>query len=144
MSGRLPPQRPLRATLAPSTARLLTVYLEAQGDDFPEWLAGTRRNLTDEDQLALDEDLAGLAYVAGWWRAWLRTDVGSSELPTPPAPRRSTHEITTAEAAAMLGLTDRTVRAMLDRGELLGRKINPRSWAVARSSVESHLERRAA
>lgn len=128
--------------MAPSTARLLLVYLEAQGDDFAAWLSGARRNLTDEDQLALDEDLRNLGYVAGWWRAWLASDVGRSELPTVPLPRRSPHdEISTAEAAAMLGLTDRTVRSMLDRGELLGRKLNPRSWAVARASVEHHIER---
>lgn len=134
----------MRATLAPSTVRLLAVYLEAQGDDFAEWLAGARRNLSDEDQLALEQDLAELDYVSGWQRAWLTSDVGSSELPTPPLPGRSPHEISTRQAASMLNLTDRTVRAMLDRGELLGRKINPRSWAVVRASVEHHLERRAA
>lgn len=132
----------MRAILAPSTARLLLVYLKAQGDDFGNWLSGARRHLSPEDQEALAADMAELEFVSGWQRAWLASDVGRSELPTVPLARRSSHdEISTAEAAAMLGLTDRTVRSMLDRGELLGRKLNPRSWAVARASVEHHIER---
>jgi excisionase family DNA binding protein len=137
------PRRPLRATLAPSTVRLLVMYLEAQGDDFAAWLSGARRTLTDEDAVALDEDLAVLGHVAGWQRAWLASDVGRSDLPPWDAPPRSAHEITTREAAGMLGLTDRTVRRMLERGELAGRQLNPRSWAVSRTSVELHAERRA-
>ena len=53
-----PLRRPMRATLAPSTVRLLVMYLEAQGDDFAAWLSGARRTLTDEDALALDENMA--------------------------------------------------------------------------------------
>jgi excisionase family DNA binding protein len=143
VTGGPAPRRPLRATLAPSTVRLLVLYLEAQGDDFAAWLSGARRTLTDEDAVALDEDLAVLGYVAGWQRAWLATDVGRWDLP-PWDPRpASAHELTTQQAAQVLGLTGRTVRRMLERGELTGRQRHPRSWVVNRSSVELYAEGRA-
>jgi excisionase family DNA binding protein len=140
---RLPVRRPLRATLAPSTVRLLILFLETQGDDFDEWLSGARRTLTDEDAVALDEDLAVLGFVAGWQRAWLASDVGRSDLPRWDPRPRSPHELTTKQAACVLGLTVRTVRRMLERGELTGRQRNPRSWVVDRSSVELYRAGRA-
>ena len=48
--------------------------------------------------------------------------------------------ITTAEAAEMLGLTQRRVRQLLDEGELEFRKVTPRLVMVYKPSIENYLQ----
>ncbi len=51
--------------------------------------------------------------------------------------------IGTAEAARILGLTQRMVVYLIKEGELEAKKIGP-NWAIDKNSVESHKARREA
>ena len=44
--------------------------------------------------------------------------------------------ITVAEAAEILGLSVRGVAHRLERGDMVGQKVNPRLWLVPRAEVE--------
>lgn len=133
----------MRATLAPSTVRALVAYLDLEPEQSLAWLR--ERCRTEEARLALDDDLEGMRYVAGWQRAWLVSDVGHVGRPVSDIARGSSHdEITTAEAAKEFGVNPRTVRRWLDGGLLIGRRVNARSVLVSRASVKALLEARAA
>jgi excisionase family DNA binding protein len=135
------PRRPIRATLAPSTARLLVLYLEADKASFVAWMDRNRRRLAIEDQLALDEDLADLGYVANWQRDFAASDVGRPQLPTTDSPRTlPREEITTREAAEMLQVSDRHVRRLVAEKALRGRQVNARQLMVSRASVLAYRQ----
>lgn len=63
----------------------------------------------------------------------------ATQLATTPAP--SAHEITTDQAADMLGLKPRRVRQLLQLGVLTGRKTG-QVWLAERSSVVLHQQTR--
>jgi len=44
--------------------------------------------------------------------------------------------LSTEEAAVSLGLTDGRIRQMLRAGELLGKKLGRRSWAIPSSEID--------
>ena len=50
--------------------------------------------------------------------------------------------INTAEAAQILGVSQRWIRDLLEAGELEGRKLGLRFWYVKRSSVEDYRKKR--
>lgn len=53
-------------------------------------------------------------------------------------------EITVLEAANMLGVSDETVRRMVHKGELVGRRKTPSPHShivIKRASVEAYLQR---
>jgi excisionase family DNA binding protein len=52
--------------------------------------------------------------------------------------------ITVAEAAEILGITERGVRKAIAEGRLQARKFGQRSWAISRRSVEAYKEIREA
>lgn len=119
--------------LSPSTAWVLRVFLDRQ--DFTTWLTGQRRNLSPVEWEQLLLDVADLQYVAGWHKAWMASDLGTSE-PSPSEPAAPLpHEISVCAAAAVLQVSDRRVRQLLAAGDLDGRK-DGWSWLVDRSSVE--------
>lgn len=133
------PRRPLPASLRPATAWLVWLYLDADPDGFRAWMTANRRRLPIEDQLVVEDDLADLSYVAGWYRHHLASDVGHADIAVSDIPRRSPHEaeLTTAEAALELGVNARTVRRWLDDGQLIGRRVNARSTLVTAASVKA-------
>jgi excisionase family DNA binding protein len=141
---RRPVRRPLRVTLSPSTAWLVNLLLRArEGNE--AWLAANRRSLPLELQMALDEDLADLEYVAGWYQRHAVSDVGQTDILMSDMGRGSSHEeITTAEAAGELGVKPRTVLRWADQGLLEGRRVNARSVLVTRASVNALREARSA
>jgi hypothetical protein len=139
-----PVRRPLRVTLSPSTAWLVHLLLHArQGNE--AWLAANRRSLPLELQMALDDDLTDLEYVAGWYQRHAVSDVGQTGIPRSDIARGSSHdEITTAEAAGELDVKPRTVLRWVDQGLLEGRRVNARSVMVSRASVKALREARSA
>jgi excisionase family DNA binding protein len=50
--------------------------------------------------------------------------------------------ITTAQAAKLLGLTARRVLQLIEEGELVGFKVNPRLWMVKEVSVQAYLKKK--
>lgn len=136
-----PIRRPVRATLAPATARLLVLYLEVDKAGFAAWMSRVRRNLPIEDQLALEEDLANLGFIANWQRDFAASDVGQPQPVVTDVAGSSVHdEITTGEAADMLRVSDRHVRRLLDGGALKGRRVNSRQLMVSRASVVAYRQ----
>lgn len=134
-------RRPVRATLAPVTARVLVLFLEVDKAGFASWMSAARRRLSLEDQLLLDEDLATLGFIANWQRDFAASDVGQPEPPVTDLPRRSEHdEITTGEAADMLQVSDRHVRRLVAAGALRGRQVNARQLMVSRASVVAYRQ----
>jgi excisionase family DNA binding protein len=134
-------RRPLRATLAPATARVLVLYLETDKSGFMAWMSAVKRRLPIEDQLQLEEDLADLGLVANWQRDFVASDVGQREPAATDLPRRSEREeITTREAADMLQVSDRHVRRLVDDGALQARRVNARQLMVSRSSVLAYRQ----
>jgi excisionase family DNA binding protein len=53
-------------------------------------------------------------------------------------------ELSVAEAAALLGISSRAVRGLLERGSLKGRRFSGRTWAVDRKAVEERVAANAA
>lgn len=47
--------------------------------------------------------------------------------------------LSTAEAAALLGMTSNGIRASIAAGRLPAKKVGPKSWRIARSTVEALL-----
>lgn len=141
---RRPVRRPLRVTLSPSTAWLVHLLLQARPGN-EAWLAANRRSLPVDLQMALDIELEDLEYVAGWWQRYSVSDVGQTDTATSDMGRGSSHdEITTAEAAEVLGVTPRTVLRWVDGGQLEGRSVNARQTMVTRASVEALRQARGA
>ena len=95
------------------------------------------------------ETLAAIQAVDLASRAWVRRQpsaVSTSEFGTSAArpaadPASSTHEITTAEAAEMLGVGERRARDLAASG--LGRRAGGR-WMLNRARVVAEVERRGA
>ncbi len=87
--------------------------------------------------------LADLRRAADLHRAGAGSASGTSATPTDHDPSSSslTDEMTTKEAAEVLGISDRGVRAALDAGRLRGRRLG-RCWLVARWSVDELSEER--
>lgn len=50
--------------------------------------------------------------------------------------------ITTAQAAKLLGKTARRVLQLIEEGELVGFKVNPRLWMVKETSVQEYLKKK--
>lgn len=138
---RRPVRRPLPAVLAPSTARVLAAFLNREPELTAAWMAGVRRTLPIEEQLALEVDLEALDYVAGWQRAFAASDVGRVETAATDVARPSVREeITTREAADMLGVSDRHVRRLVAEKALRGRQVNARQLLVSRVSVLAYRQ----
>lgn len=114
-------------------AWVVTVFLGRQG--FGQWLPGVLGSLSAAEREQVAEALRDLEEVAGEYRAWRASEVGSSEgvdsAPAAPLP----HEIGVREVAGMLGVSERRVRQMCESDELKARKPGW-SWLVDRSSVE--------
>lgn len=147
MTAPRPPRRPLPASLRPPTAWLVSLYLQADADGFRAWMTANRRRLPVEDQMAVEDDLADLAYVAGWYRHHLASDVGHADHAGSDMPRRSGHddsEITTAQAAEVLGMSPRQVLRLVEQRVLVGRKVNARATMITRASVAALRAARAA
>lgn len=91
------------------------------------------------------ETLAAIQAVDLASRAWARrTSVSTSEFGSSAArqastPSSSSHEITTAEAAELLGVGERRARDLAASG--LGRRAGGR-WLLDRAAVEAEVERR--
>jgi hypothetical protein len=47
------------------------------------------------------------------------------------------NEISTAEAARIIGLSANQIRLHLESGKLKGRRVNPRTWLVDKASAEA-------
>ncbi len=84
-----------------------------------------------------------LRRAADLHRAGASVASGTSATPTDHDPSSSsvTHVLTTQEAAEVLKMSDRGVRAALDAGRLTGRR-RGRQWMVAKWSVMEALERK--
>lgn len=144
MSAPRLPRRPLPATLRPPTAWLLSLYLNVDRDGFTAWMNANRRHLPIEDQLALEDDLLDLGFVAGWYRNHAASDVRRPAVVVSDAGRPLGHdEITTREAADVLGVSTRQVLRWVAAGVLIGRRPNARATMVTRSSVDALRSTRA-
>lgn len=83
----------------------------------------------------LRDFLAGVEQVAEAWQAWRISAGGSAEMAPAEVRAGSAHEsISTADAAALLGVTPRRVVQLLHDGALAGRQVG-RTWSVDRESV---------
>lgn len=127
--------------VSPSTARVLVAFFNREPELFAGWMKGVRRSMPIEDQLALEEDLERLDYVAGWQRAWVASDVGPVESVATDMQRRSERdELTPQEVADMLNVSDRQVRRLVAAGALIGRQVNARRLMVSRASVLAYRQ----
>ncbi|WP_167759163.1 helix-turn-helix domain-containing protein [Blastococcus sp. TF02A-35] len=114
---------------------MVTVFLGRQG--FAQWLPGPLASLSPTEREQVAEALRDLQEVAGEYREWRASEVGSSEgVDSAPAAPLS-HEISVREAADMLRVSDRRVRQLCDEGTIGARKPGW-SWLVDRASVELH------
>ena len=67
---------------------------------------------------------------------------GNAELPQPDESDVDHDDVTTSEAAAVLGVSDRRVRQLITDDRLSGRKIRG-AWFVPTAEVEKYAARRA-
>lgn len=111
--------------------RLLARYL-------PSLLASTR--LSAEQRQEVEETRAAIARAADTYLAWPISAGGSAETPVAAVEGRSSREeITTAEAAALLGVTERRARQLAEGG--MGRKIG-RVWVLDLAAVVAYRDGR--
>lgn len=90
--------------------------------------------------------LAELEEAARQWAAYERENgagsgSGTAEPVVSGSAARSSHELTTVEAAALLGVSDSIVRRHCRAGVLSARRIG-RSWLIDRGSVLDLLDAR--
>jgi excisionase family DNA binding protein len=89
-----------------------------------------------------------LAEAARQWAERFQAERGqvpsgrTSEPVTGDSPGQSGQEMSTAEAAEVLGVSERMVRRWCGDGTLVARQPHPRSWRVDRASVVDLLEMR--
>lgn len=108
-----------RVLSAPNTAKVL--------DGLPGWL-----------RLELDATRAAIHRAAEAYEAGPVADLGSSATPTAAVDASSPHdEISTGEAAVILGLRERRVRQLAGGG--MGRKVG-HVWLLDRSAVLAYRE----
>ena len=115
------------------------------------WASDYRRRLDRErPELVTGPLSAWLGHVAGFARETART-AAQAPAQTPPAPvldpaqtaaASDADEITVADAAGLLNVTDERVRQMLRSAQLEGRKASRDTWAVSRASVTDEARRR--
>jgi hypothetical protein len=113
--------------------RTLPVRLDSlAGSASPELLAQARAALAD------------LREAGCQWQAWRTAADGTAAIKSAVMPTDSRHDdISTGEAAAMLGVKPRRVRQLIDAAQLEGRLLGGR-WLVSRQSVDMLREARRA
>lgn len=131
------------------TAWVLGVYLrEPIKADFRTWVSGLRSSpmFPPEARATVLKELEDLVFTGSWHRHFLLSDVGHTDTLTSDIAGSSDHddELSTAEAAAMLNTSPRTVLRWVEQQLLTGRRVNARSVRVSRASVAAFRETRAA
>ncbi|WP_157519483.1 helix-turn-helix domain-containing protein [Modestobacter sp. Leaf380] len=116
------------------------MYLEADKSGFVGWMNRVKRDLPVEDQLAVDDDLVDLGYVANWQRAFAGAEVGQAAAAVSDTGSGLPHEFTTREAADVLHVSSRTVLRLVVEGVLRGRAVSPRKTLVTRASVLAYRQ----
>jgi excisionase family DNA binding protein len=128
-------RRPRPAPVPGPAAWVLVTFLQRQ--KFGDWLPGVLSQLRPEDRAELLEALTDLELLSEEFKAWLASDLGTSELPTSAPAALLPHEIGAREAASMLRVSDRRVRQMCADGVLEARR-DGWSWSIDRASVKLH------
>jgi excisionase family DNA binding protein len=82
----------------------------------------------------LQVTLDGVDELARLWAAWRASVDGRSEVAPAETVAPSVYEVTTGEAAGILGVSPRRVVQLLHEGALSGRRVG-RTWLVDRASV---------
>jgi len=122
------PDRPPRPSVDGVDAQLLSALLARAGQEFLEALH--RNGIPD----------AAIGHVrteVAWWRATGRSTTAG----TPP---RRPDRYTTAQAAALLGVDERTIRRWVRTDRLSGEQTSPRGrWDIDAGSVRRLLVHRA-
>lgn len=144
MNGAPIPRRPL----LPATFRgVAAVWLHRRLSDHvdlrsaPADLARVAGEAAGQE---LAHSLAELAEASRQWTERAGSAPGTAEQPEPDAGPRSTHEITTADAADLLGCSSGLVRRWCRDGRLPARRLGG-SWCIQRGAVlDLHDARRAA
>lgn len=135
-------RRPRAAAVPGSAAWVVWTFLCRQR--IQEWLPGVLPNLRAGEQAELTEALRDLEELAGEYKAWLASDLGSSELPAAEPVAPLSHEISVREAAEVLRVSGRRVRQLCADGTLEARRDNGWAWLIDRASVELYRRDRAA
>ncbi len=146
MSGVPEPRRPLlRAALHPFTSARLWQHLEADRVLVRMLEVYERQGRSDLAQI-LRVDLAQLREAHRQFTEWAAregvSDGGNAEVVSAEAGAESVvMEITTDQAAGLLGRTPQRVTQLIRCGDLRARRVG-RSWLVERESVTDLLEAR--
>jgi excisionase family DNA binding protein len=145
VSPQPPPRRTLLgAYVEGSAAFLLERFLDPEIEDR---LAGLARGGAHPEHLrAVRRAMAQIREAARQWQELQLAACVSANAQGPPAQAVSGSgtEVSTREAADMLGRTASRVRQLISEGALTGRRVG-REWLVDRGSVETLVEiRRAA
>jgi excisionase family DNA binding protein len=128
-----PPRPTLSAAVRGCAAASLVVVLD-------ERLAALERlaaagHIDADDVAEARAAFAAIREAGQAWTAWRRAAADGSDRRKPAAiPAPSAHEISTTEAAGMLGVSARRIRQLLAAGVLEGR-LTGRTWHVSRPSV---------
>lgn len=149
MPAGLPPRRPYRAVgVSPETAFVLT-QLRRMMPELDSIVTTLARDLEVEGRLRVRDDLEELERHSGDFARWRAFDRRFDVEPATPTASNmsgaSSHdEVTTREAAAMLGLSStQHIGRLVSNGQLKGRKVHDRALMVTRASVEALRARRA-
>jgi len=136
---------PRMAVIPPYAASVLLTALEERGWGSPQWRGHElflrsvgRGSLAAEVEFAVAQLKAAAAHHGQQHAGRPISASGSAQAQIGPegASSLSTVEISTREAATMIGVTVRQVRYWLDSGALSGRKVG-RDWLADRRSVEA-------
>lgn len=125
------------AVLRGFPAFVVATYLDRQG--FAEWLRGLA-GVHPELRAQLAEALAELELAGAQYKDWRASEVGVSAVdgstagPVAAAVGGSAHEISTEQAADMLGVTPNRVRQLCRGGQLRARQVG-KTWLVDAASV---------
>lgn len=136
MSAPLPRRPLLPATFRGVSAAWLWRRVQDEADTAPAALA---RIAGTEAGKQLAYALAELREAARQWEEWARaeradTASGTAVQADSPSGARLPHEVTTAQAAELLGVTEGMVRRYCRTGKLAARRVGT-SWLINRESI---------